>query len=155
MHTPTAAVQVLTRRSLFDSIVAFATGIPLFALHIKHKLKCAQPEPHPEPVVSTTRTKTAIDCAPEDIELWPNAVHNGDKRTLEALHLLAMIESPFGDRVAEMLTGITGFAVSHARDSEDMVLLEWMDSKALFKFDWVGSAVLYKLGEDGDLQMLR
>lgn len=160
MNAQATVVQVLTDRSLFDSITAFASGVPYFALCVKHKLKCAQLKVESPASAAYTEPIAAdgeefIDRASEDIRLWRNAVRNSDKRTLEALHLLVMIDSPLRVRVRVTLTGIFSVVVLRARDSADMSLLEWVDSKALFKFDSLRLVVMHKLGRQDALEMLR
>lgn len=75
-----AAPRVFTDRSLFPSIVAFADGVPFFALQVKRQLQCVEPQPvapAPSPLDKdwspTANRRNSIGTAPEDVELWQNA----------------------------------------------------------------------------------
>lgn len=142
-----AALRVITDHSLFSSVVAFVSGLPFFALQVKQQLKCTQP-PHADTRYSWR------DLAPaQDVELWQNAVLTGDKRTLEALHLLAANESSIGEQVRAALKGIIGYALLHSRDT---VLLDWIDANKMFGFNEdIDRSVDFELGKVGDLERIR
>lgn len=160
-----ASLRVLADRTLFRSIEAFSPGIPFFALLVKRQLRCAQEQLAALAPTSTldlnafTLFGTPVVGPPlEDVELWQNAIRTGDKRALEALHLLLlapMTDVLFEERLRRVLKGMFGFALTHAMETRETTLLDWIHANDVFPFDRPDHAMLYKLGLRGDVEPLR
>lgn len=139
-HSAQAAFHVLTDPSLFQSIVQFSSGVSYAVFQVKERLVCAR--------------EWKNSAAPQDVELWQNAVRIGDRRTLEALQTLSESET-IGKRVRNVLSGILAYALLHTKDWE---LLEWIDDPDLFPKEdhsHIGWTESRRLGEQGDVEIIR
>lgn len=133
-------LEVLKDRSLFVAITAFSSGVPYSVHQVKQLLICASD-------ASNKDTK-----APQDMELWQNAITTGDMVTLEALRVLS--ETPeHSQRLHKLLFGLPGFALTHTRD---LALLDWLD--ASFPYKIYNNPVNYEedklLGAQGHVEVI-
>lgn len=101
---------VLTNQSLLTSIAAFSSGISYSIYQVKQKLVCA----------SDAYNEDAK--APQDMELWQNAIIFGGMQTLEALRVLSQTPK-LGSRLEKLMYGLSGFALTH---TQDLALLDWL-----------------------------
>ncbi|TYZ66317.1 hypothetical protein PybrP1_002264 [[Pythium] brassicae (nom. inval.)] len=135
-----AALQVLTDASLFQSVVQFSGGISYAAHQVEGQLVCSR--------------RWSDKPAPQDVELLQTAIRAGDRRTLEALCVLANTKA-LGERVHKVLARSLEYALANA---PDCALIEWMASIGLFpgtEFCRQGWAENVALGRRGDVEIVQ
>lgn len=111
-YTNRVALRVLADRSLFESIAAFAAGVPYAVICVKQQLACASPQ------ADSTHSRPW----PQDRALWQQAVLEGDMQMLDALYTLCASAS-YGDQLQRVLSDIVAWSLGH---TTDVALLDWI-----------------------------